>query len=51
MNTFNLPSEKLVDGVNTLQLKPTNGGSDFSCFSYHLVEFEAPPDGTIVIVR
>ena len=51
VNTFNLPSEKLVDGMNTLQLKPTNGGSDFSCFSYHLVEFEAPPDGTIVIVR
>ena len=51
VNTFNLPSEKLVDGVNTLQLKPTNGGSDFSCFSYHLVEFEAPPEGTILIMR
>ena len=51
VNTFNLPSEKLVDGVNTLQLKPTNGGSDFSCFSYHLVEFEAPPDGAIIIIR
>jgi hypothetical protein len=50
-NTYNLPSEKLVDGVNTLQLKPTNGGSDFSCFSYHLVEFEAPPEGTILIMR
>ena len=51
VNVYNLPSDKLVDGMNTLQLKPTNGGSDFSCFAFHLVEFEAPPDGTIVIVR
>ena len=51
VNTFDLPSEVLVDGVNTLQLKPSGGGGNFSCFSYHLVEFEAPPDGTIMIVR
>ena len=51
VNVYNLPSDKLVDGMNTLQLKPTNGGSAFSCFAFHLVEFEAPPDGTIVIVR
>ena len=51
VNIYNLPSDKLVDGMNTLQLKPTNGGSDFSCFAFHLVEFEAPPDGTIVILR
>ena len=51
VNVYNLPSDKLVDGMNTLQLKPTNGGSDFSCFAFHLVEFEAPPDGTIVILR
>ena len=51
VNVYNLPSDKLVDGMNTLQLKPTNGGSDFSCFAFHLVEFEAPPDGTIMILR
>ena len=51
VNTFDLPSEVLVDGNNTLQLKPSGGGSNFSCFSYHLVEFEAPPDGTILIMR
>ena len=51
VNVYHLPSDKLVDGMNTLQLKPTNGGSDFSCFAFHLVEFEAPPDGTIVILR
>ena len=51
VNTFDLPSEVLVDGNNTLQLKPSGGGGNFSCFSYHLVEFEAPPDGTIIIVR
>ena len=28
-----------------------NGGSDFSCFAFHLVEFEAPPDGTLLIIR
>ena len=51
VNTFDLPSEVLVDGMNTLQLKPTGGGGNFSCFSYHLVEFEAPPEGTILIMR
>ena len=51
VNVYNLPSDKLVDGMNTLQLKPTNGGSDFSCFAFHLVEFEAPPDGTLLIMR
>ena len=51
VNTFDLPSEVLVDGMNTLQLKPTGGGGNFSCFSYHLVEFEAPPDGAILIIR
>jgi hypothetical protein len=51
VNVYNLPSDKLVDGMNTLQLKPTNGGSDFSCFAFHLVEFEAPPDGTLLIIR
>ena len=51
VNTYDLPSEKLRAGYNTLQLKPSGSISDFSCFSYHLVEFEAPPDGTIVIVR
>jgi hypothetical protein len=51
VNVYNLPSDKLVDGMNTLQLKPTNGGSDFSCFAFHLVEFEAPPEGTMVIIR
>ena len=51
VNTFDLPSEVLVDGNNTLQLKPSGGGGNFSCFSYHLVEFEAPPDGTLLIIR
>ena len=51
VNTYDLPSEKLRAGNNTLQLKPSGSISDFSCFSYHLVEFEAPPDGTIIIVR
>ena len=51
VNTYDLPSEKLRAGNNTLQLKPSGSISDFSCFSYHLVEFEAPPDGTILIMR
>ena len=51
VNTFDLPSEVLVDGNNTLQLKPSGGGDKFSCFSYHLVEFEAPPDGAILFIR
>jgi len=48
---YDLPSEKLRAGYNTLQLKPSGSISDFSCFSYHLVEFEAPPDGTMLILR
>jgi len=27
VNVYNLPSDKLVDGMNTLQLKPTNGAA------------------------
>ncbi len=52
VNTFDLPSELLTGGNNTLKLQ-ASGSKDgiYSCFSYHLVEFEAPAAGTMVILK
>lgn len=51
VHTIPLPSEYLVDGMNTLVLQAAGTKTGYSCFSYHLVEFEPPADGTMIILR